>query len=108
MRMAAPEPRAAPPPVHREVIRLAALQLFDGSFDNSIRNVVGEDIFNEAAVLQVDTAVWATAVSIAFMGKHLADPAQKELLDDLLEKAYEFLGGKHDAVAKRLIQRAKE
>jgi hypothetical protein len=108
MRMAAPEPRAAPPPVHREVIRLAALQLFDGSFDDSIRNVVGEDIFNEAAVLQVDTAVWATAVSIAFMGKHLPDSAQKELLDDLLEKAYEFLGGKHDAVAKRLIQRAKE
>ncbi|KAF7324345.1 hypothetical protein MVEN_02647200 [Mycena venus] len=108
MQLAAPEPRAPPPPVHSEVVRLAALQLFDGSYDDSIRNVVGDDIFNEADALQIDKAKWATAVSIAFMSKHLADPAQKELLDDLLQKAYDFLGGKHDASAKRLIQMAKD
>ncbi|KAF7340086.1 hypothetical protein MVEN_01926700 [Mycena venus] len=108
MQLVVPEPRAPPPPVHSEVVRLAALQLFDGSYDDSIRNVVGDDIFNEADALQIDKAKWATAVSIAFMSKHLADPAQKELLDDLLQKAYDFLGGKHDASAKRLIQMAKD
>ncbi|KAJ6569664.1 von Willebrand factor type A domain-containing protein [Mycena capillaripes] len=108
LQLASPEPQAPPPPVHKEVVRLAALQLFDGSFDDSIRSVVGDAIFNEAAVLQVDTTAWATAVSIAFMSKHLADPAQKDLLDDLLAKAYEFLGGKDDPRAKRLIQRAKD
>ncbi|KAF7367359.1 hypothetical protein MSAN_00798300 [Mycena sanguinolenta] len=108
LQSAAPEPRAPPPSVDPEVVRLAALQLFDGSFDDSIRDVVGDEVVSEADVLQVDRTVWATAVSIAFMSKHLADPAQKELLDDLLQKAYDFLGGKHDARAKRLIQRAKE
>ncbi|KAJ7356809.1 von Willebrand factor type A domain-containing protein [Mycena albidolilacea] len=108
IQQAPPQPRAPPPPVHPEVVRLAAMQLFDGSFDDSIRGVIGDVILNEADVLQVDRAMWATAVSIAFTSKHLADPAQKDLLDDLLQKAYDFLGGKHDAVAKRLIQMAKE
>jgi hypothetical protein len=63
------------------------MQLFDGSFDDSIRGVIGDAILNEADVLQVDRAMWATAVSIAFTSKHLADPAQKDLLDDLLQKA---------------------
>ncbi|KAJ7837185.1 hypothetical protein B0H14DRAFT_3870521 [Mycena olivaceomarginata] len=87
IQQAPPQPRAPPPPVHPEVVRLAAMQLFDGSFDNSIRGVVGDVILNEADVLQVDRAMWATAVSIAFTSKHLADPAQKDLLDDLLQKA---------------------
>ncbi|KAF8213673.1 hypothetical protein K438DRAFT_2009815 [Mycena galopus ATCC 62051] len=101
-----PEPPAPPPSVHPEVVRLVALQSFDGSFDDSIRAIVGDAIFNEEP--DVDRTAWATAVSIAFMSKHLPDPAQKELLDDLLQKAYDFIGGKNDARAKRLIQRAKE
>jgi len=111
MQQAAPEPKAPPPPVHPEVIRLASLQLFDGSFDESIGGVVGSQIFDEARFLGVDKAVWATAVSIAFMSKHLVSPAQKELLNDLLAKAYEFLDGRHDVSARRIIQivqRAKE
>jgi hypothetical protein len=101
---AASEPPAPPPSVHPEVVRLASLQLFDGSFDDSIRSIVGSQIFTEAAVLQVDNVVWATAVSIAFMSKHLKD--QKDLLDDLLRKAVAFLDGTPDA--RRLVQRAKE
>ncbi|KAF8213635.1 hypothetical protein K438DRAFT_1661860 [Mycena galopus ATCC 62051] len=106
LQRAVPEPPAPPPSVHSEVVRLVALQSFDGSFDDSIRAVVGDAIFNEEP--DVDRTAWATAVSIAFMSKHLPDPAQKELLDDLLQKAYDFIGGKNDARAKRLIQRAKE
>ncbi|KAJ6604133.1 hypothetical protein DFH09DRAFT_1353967 [Mycena vulgaris] len=106
MKEAVPEPRAPPPPVHPEVVRLASLQLFDGSFDESIRDIVGSHIFDEASVLKIDTAVWATAVSIAFMSKHLADPAQKELLNELLTKAFEFLNDRQ--VSGRIIQRAKE
>ncbi|KAJ7022030.1 hypothetical protein C8F04DRAFT_1139174 [Mycena alexandri] len=105
IQQAAPEPRAPPPPVHPEVVELAALQLFDGSFDNSIRRLIGPQIFDDAQ--QEDVAVWATALSIAFMSKHLQNPAQKDLLDDLLEKAYEFLGGKQNSGVKRIIQRAK-
>ncbi|KAJ7480150.1 hypothetical protein B0H11DRAFT_1271202 [Mycena galericulata] len=37
-----------PPPVEPEVVRLASLQLFDGSFDDSIRAIVGSQIFDEA------------------------------------------------------------
>ncbi|KAJ7456501.1 von Willebrand factor type A domain-containing protein [Mycena latifolia] len=107
---AAPESRAPPPPVHPEVVRLASLQLFDGSFDeSSIRDIVGSEIFDEANALQVGSAVWATAVSIAFMSKHLSDPAQKELLDDLLAKAVDFLNERHgETVQRRIIRRAKE
>ncbi|KAJ7124825.1 hypothetical protein C8R43DRAFT_1030894 [Mycena crocata] len=111
IQQAAPEPPAAPPPVHAEVVKLAALQLFDGSFDDAIRGVVGSQVFNEAVVLQVDTKVWATAVSIAFMSKHLANPAQQELLADLLAKAMEFLESRPDlstTSARRIIIRAQE
>lgn len=108
LQQAAPEPRAPPPPVNPEVVRLASLQLFDGSFDEAIREVVGSQIFDEASVLQVDIAVWATAVSIAFMSKHLADPAQKELLKELLTKAYDFLNDRPDVSARRIIRRAQE
>ncbi|KAJ7151532.1 von Willebrand domain-containing protein [Mycena filopes] len=105
MRQAEPEPRAPPPPVHPQVVELAALQLFDGSFDDSVRGLVGERIFDTGA--QFDAKMW-TALSIAFLSNHLKEPAQKELLDDLVEKAYEFLGGKHNSDAKRLVQRAKD
>ncbi|KAJ7785776.1 hypothetical protein B0H16DRAFT_1487985 [Mycena metata] len=105
IQQAAPEPRAPPPPVHPEVVELAALQLFDGSFDESIRRLVGDQIFDDTQ--QVDVAVWATALGIAFMSRHLQDPAQKDLLDDLLEKAYEFLGGKQNSGVRRIIERAK-
>ncbi|KAJ7630477.1 hypothetical protein FB45DRAFT_1027697 [Roridomyces roridus] len=52
-----------PPPVKPEIIQLASLQLSDGSFDDSIRAVVGGQILDEAGVLHVDAVVWATAVS---------------------------------------------
>ncbi|KAJ7102421.1 von Willebrand factor type A domain-containing protein [Mycena belliarum] len=109
LREAAPEAQAPPPPVHPAVVRLASLQLYNGSFDESVQDIIGTGIMDEADVLQVDNAVWATVVSIAFMGKHLSDPAQKELLDDLLAKAVEFLNDKLDTrEQKRIIRRAKE
>ncbi|KAJ6626917.1 von Willebrand factor type A domain-containing protein [Mycena sp. CBHHK59/15] len=108
IKQAPPEPRAPPPPVRAEVIALASLQSFDGSFNELIRDIVGPGVLDEANVLQVDATAWATAVSIAFMSKHLSDPAQKELLDELSTKALEYLNTRDDIHVGRLIQRARD
>ncbi|KAJ7226005.1 hypothetical protein GGX14DRAFT_642349 [Mycena pura] len=99
----APALRPPPPTIDPKVIQLAELQLFDGSFDGTIGTIVGQEVLNEAIALNVDVKLWATAVSIAFLSKHLADPSQKELLNELLEKAYEYLGDNMN-----IIRRAKE
>ncbi|KAF7319883.1 hypothetical protein MKEN_00771500 [Mycena kentingensis (nom. inval.)] len=108
---AAPPPivRPPPPPIEPRVIQLVELQLFDGSFDAAIQNVVGEQALKAAPGFHRDDKLWATAVGIAFMAKHLADPVQKELLDDLVEKAYDFLykNGWDDRTVERVVQAAK-
>lgn len=88
------------------VVRLTRLQLFDGSFslDDDLRKLVGDEAVAKGSELQVDEKVWATALFVAFMSKHMGD--QKDLLDDLCVKAYEFLAGQQDA--QRLLQQALE
>lgn len=95
----------APPPVRPEVVELVRIQSYDGSFpwDNSLREIVGSDAMDEANVLQVDKIVWATALGVAFITKHMGN--QRELLNDLLAKPLEFLRGIGDA--GELIRRAK-
>jgi hypothetical protein len=87
-----PVPPPPPPPVGREVVELVKLQLFDGSFSlDSLRGIVGTDAVDEVNNLQVDSAVWATALSVAFIEKHMKMKGSKELMDDLLIKPQEFL-----------------
>lgn len=97
---------APAPPVKTEVVRLARLQSFDGSFslDDDLRQLVGDEAVAKGSELQVDEKVWATALFVAFMSKHMGD--QKDLLDDLCVKAYEFLAGQQDS--QRLVQQALE
>jgi len=91
-------------PAPPEVVRLARLQSFDGSFslDDNLRQLVGEEAVNKGSELQIDEKVWATVLFLAFMRKHMGD--QEELLDDLCVKAREFLAGQRDA--QRLMQEA--
>lgn len=81
-----------PPPMVPEVVNLIRLQAFDGSFSlHELRNFVGSKAVDEANNLNVDNKVWATALSVAFIRKRMG--GQKELLNDLIVKAMEFLGG---------------
>jgi hypothetical protein len=87
-----PPPPPPPPPVGREVVALIRLQLFDGSFPlDRLRDIVGSNAVDEATSLQVGSAVWATALSVAFIEKHMKMKGLKELRDDLLIKGQEFL-----------------
>jgi len=97
------QPPPAPPPVKTEVVELVRLQLFDGSFQlDDIGSIVGPRAVKEADTLHVDRNVWATALAVAFMTKHMGK--QKELLDDLLVKALEFLKVEPDF--KKLVTQA--
>lgn len=104
--LALPPRPPSPAPVQKDVVELVTLQRFDGSFalDESLRKLVGADAIQEAQVLRVDSVVWATALSVAYMSKHMAN--QQDMLHDLLAKALEFLKGQPDG--ERLVKRAKE
>lgn len=52
---------------------------------------MGEDILNKAADFRVDTTIWATALAVAFLKKHLGN--QPDLLAGLLDKTTEFAQG---------------
>jgi hypothetical protein len=95
-----------PPPVRAEVVQLVKFQLYDGSFPlQSLRNIVGANAVDEASKRQLDDAAWATALSVAFIEKHMG--SQKELMDDLLIKAREYLRARQDIDTKELIRLAK-
>ncbi|KAF8061005.1 von Willebrand domain-containing protein [Lyophyllum atratum] len=98
----------AAPPAPPEVVQLVRLQSFDGSFqlDDSFRRIVGSNAVDEANNLDVDAKVWATALSVAFMRKHMG--TQTELLNDLLAKALEFLAARSEVDVKELVRRATE
>lgn len=98
-------PPEAPPPVPSAIIDLMRLQQFDGSFklDDSFRRIVGERAVREADLSPIDEKTWATVLYVAFLMKNMDD--QKELRDDLLMKAREFLKDEPDVVG--LVERAK-
>ena len=99
--------RPPPAPVRPEVVKLVKCQLYDGSFPlQSLRDIVGANAVEEAKKRQLDEAVWATALSVAFIERHMG--SQKELMEDLLMKAREYLGTRTDIDEKVLIRLAKE
>jgi hypothetical protein len=57
----------------------------------------------KAAEFQVDDKIWATALAVAFLRKHLSK--QPDLLEGLLDKAMEF--ARNDANFDSLVVRAK-
>ncbi|KAG2353810.1 hypothetical protein BDR07DRAFT_1495616 [Suillus spraguei] len=83
-----------PPPVPKEVYALILLQGSNGSFTPSpqLEALVGMEIPEKAADLQVDETIWATAVVVAYLRRHLG--ARPDLLHVLLSKPLEYVGGK--------------
>ncbi|KAK0466380.1 von Willebrand factor type A domain-containing protein [Desarmillaria tabescens] len=98
-------PPDAPPLVPPNVIDLMRLQQCDGSFrlDDPFRKILGERAVREVELSPIDEKTWATVLYVAFLMKHMDD--QKELRDDLLMKAREFLKDEPDVVG--LVERAK-
>ncbi|KAK0481590.1 von Willebrand factor type A domain-containing protein [Armillaria novae-zelandiae] len=98
-------PTEAPPLVPPTIIDLMRLQQFDGSFklDDSFEQIVGERAVREAELSPIDEKTWATVLYVAFLMKNMDD--QKELRDDLLMKAREFLKDEPDVI--ELVERAK-
>lgn len=95
-----------PPPVQSEVVELVKSQLYDGSFPlHALRGIVGANVVDEASKRQLDDTAWATALSVAFIEKRMGN--QKELMDDLLIKAREYLHGRPDVNMKELIKLAR-
>ena len=92
-------------PVSPQIFNLVQLQSFDGSFplNNSLGQIVGHDAMGKAAEFQVDDKIWATALAVAFLRKHLSK--QPDLLEGLLDKAMEF--ARNDANFDSLVVRAK-
>ncbi|KAG1794931.1 hypothetical protein EV424DRAFT_1547817 [Suillus variegatus] len=88
-----------PLPVPKEVYALILLQGYDGSFTPSpqLEALVGVEILERAADLQVNENVWATAVVVAYLRHHLG--AQPDFLHVLLSKPLEYVEGK----GKRLL-----
>ena len=92
-RVTLPPPARAPPPSRppTDVLNLFRLQTYNGSFplNEDLTSIIGSDAVQQASNLQVVDTVWATALSVAFIKKHLAN--QTDLLYDLLVKADEYL-----------------
>ena len=97
-------------PVNQDVFTLIGLQAFDGSFlpGDQLARIVGVAALSLPDDSQIDEKLWATAVAVAYLRKHLSN--QQELLDGLVEKAVQFArdnglasGSKFEA----LVQRAK-
>ncbi|KAG5651919.1 hypothetical protein H0H81_006934 [Sphagnurus paluster] len=100
----APVGASAVPP--REVVELMRLQCFDGSFKlEELRGIIGSKALDEVNNVDVDAKVWATALSVAFMRKHMGN--QKEMLSDLLAKALDYLGAMAQGLVDELIAHAE-
>lgn len=90
-----------PGPLQREVempvIDLMKLQAFDGSFvlGRELERIVGPLAMREwenISVAHVESEVWATALAMAFLEKHLS--GQAELIECLKDKIMEYVDGK--------------
>ena len=76
-----------------KVLQLVRLQAFDGSFPptDRLQLIIGKSNLQQAQNLGVSERIWATVLAVAFLKKYMQN--QPELLDGLVEKAVEFLGG---------------
>jgi len=79
--------------LQQEVTNLVQLQNFDGSFslDYSLGEIVGHSALWKPADVQTDDIIWATALAVAFLRKHLTHPSQLDVLDGILEKVWKFV-----------------
>ncbi|KAF9232854.1 vault protein inter-alpha-trypsin domain-containing protein [Melanogaster broomeanus] len=79
-----------PPAVPQTAYDLFLLQRVDGSFTPSpaLNQIVGDEMLGKAEELGVDKTVWATAVAVAYLKKHLE--GEPDLFDALLAKAQQF------------------
>lgn len=105
-------PGTPPPPVHApppspDILNLFRLQTYNGSFplNEDLTHIIGSSAVQQASKLQVAGAVWATALSVAFIRKHMAN--QTDLLYDLLVKAEEYLGSSGVDIEKIMIEAEK-
>lgn len=75
-----------------QVEGLVNLQAANGSFADSpvFKQLIGIDNLDEVRPAHADPRLWATAVAVAFLTKHMG--GQRDLLECLLEKALEFVG----------------
>ncbi|KAF9258585.1 hypothetical protein L218DRAFT_727505 [Marasmius fiardii PR-910] len=87
-------PNLSRQPIRQEIFDIATLQLYDGAYplDGKLRSIVGGSAVDELSriVPPVSPAVWATALAVAFITKHLVH--RKELSNDITLKSRKFLG----------------
>ncbi|KAI0078065.1 VIT-domain-containing protein [Panus rudis PR-1116 ss-1] len=110
-RSGAPTTIPAPPPVDEKVFELVQLQSFDGSFSLSteFEGIVGDTAVAMNQQLRVDEKVWATALAIAYLRKHLSN--QPELLDSFVDKIMEFVSDSSSIDRRKfetLVARARD
>ena len=99
---------APPPPVPAEVLELVHLLHSDGRFplDDALGRIVGHEALRKPADIQADDALWATALAVAYLQKHLALNGQRDLLDGLLDKVMESIDGTMRAEFEMWVSRA--
>ena len=97
-----------PPPVPAEVFELVRLQQFDGRYPlgDALGRIVGHEALRKPADIQADDAMWATALAVAYLQKHLALNGQRDLLDGLLDKVMESIDGAMRAEFEMWVSRA--
>ena len=80
-------------PVDPGVQLLMRMQSHDGSFvvNDAFRNLLGHEAVDRKRPVQVSEELWATALALAYYRKHMA--SQREMLDCLEEKAFEYAEG---------------
>ncbi|EKM57239.1 uncharacterized protein PHACADRAFT_142460 [Phanerochaete carnosa HHB-10118-sp] len=92
--------------IEDKVLAMVRLQSFDGSFRGTDRleALIGRRVLAECT-LSVVSKVWATALAIAFLKKHMKD--QLELLDGLVEKATDFISRTSNVDIETLLAHAE-
>ena len=103
-------PSSTLPPVSVpvEVFSLVELQNFNGRFalDGRLGAVVGQSALSKPDDVQVDDTLWATALAVAYLRKHLAHASQGDLLNGLLDKVMESIGETTRDMFESLVTRA--
>ena len=85
------------------------LQNINGSFSlsHSLGEIIGQSALQKPVDVQTDDTVWATALAVAFLRKHLIHVGQSDMLDGILDKVLEFVEAKLlRATFDSLVERA--